>query len=198
MEFKLLKYQNIFIIGALIILLYGYFSAYSVIDCSRLKTPNSNQYKNCTTPFCIALKKTNQVLRSKNTSVIKTIQIAPAIFINNIQATGFELFSIKLPFIIPIISLYQHSSQIGAVAKCVSSKLPQVLFPNGWLEFVSMILFFSFYYAVLLKIVRVILKKDKLIKEDIKIIKWQILLFISIQLIAAILEAASLVIRNSS
>jgi hypothetical protein len=64
MKFKLLKYQNIFIIGAFIILLYGYFSTYSVIDCSRLKAPNPNKYEKCTTPFCIALKKTNLVLRS--------------------------------------------------------------------------------------------------------------------------------------
>jgi len=191
----LLKHQKVFVLIACLIIVFGFLLSFKFVNCSLQTTPSLSKYENCNTPFCQTVKEALVVFKSQDPKFLKAIKLSLSIFISNIEATGYEIFSTKYLFFVPVISLFQHSLQIGRVARCLSSKFFLMLFPVGLLEFLVMILFFSFYYANILKLITIIFKKGRYTRQDLNSIFWQVIIFLATYLLAAIFESISLVIK---
>jgi uncharacterized membrane protein SpoIIM required for sporulation len=191
----LLRFQWIALIAAIIVFSFGFLEAFVLFrnHCSNSSVSNSVDVS-CSTPFCRAVKESFHTANSNTDKISKIGIVAKTIFLSNLKATGYEVTSIKFYGFAPVLSLYRHSLQVGLTATCYPSKLSMLLLPHGWIEIISMLLFFSLFYSFVINLL-LVLSKEESLKRLLVRTSIQIGIIVLLYLIAAILESISFISR---
>lgn len=146
--------------------------------------PTLQEYKQCSTSFCKLIVKVSVHPQD-------LIQNTILIFKNNTLSGIFDLVNKKYVTVAPLRSLVLLGVDIGVGLKNDgNSYLKETIFPHGWLEIISVILFTSFYYSFLASISYSIIKRKLLF--SIKAVVIQILVIELLISVAAFLEAISI------